>query len=243
MKWPSRFRERKPSEPSVDVSGKDTPRRGRPRRYSNPQGPLGQWLNDLSPTALHIIIVARRLLIERGFDALTIENVALEANVSPGTVRRLFASKAGLIHAVWDRLQIEPWEALVERTKNIEPLDERLHAYVSGLGDLIADPLIAIGLAELAAHGFRDPVVREKLADDYDLARSSTLEITGLRPAGSRPGDTPRDRRLQALASMIVAVIDGLALQVAVDPDGVDRDAVFALLADMARLLLADQAP
>jgi hypothetical protein len=41
---------------------------------------------------------------------------------------------------------------------------------------------------------------------------------------------------------MIVAVIDGLALQVAVDPDGVDRDAVFALLADMARLLLADQA-
>jgi hypothetical protein len=51
--------------------------------------------------------------------------------------------------------------------------------------------------------------------------------------------DSGAEGRLQGLASLIVAVIDGLALQVAVDPDGVDRDAVFALLADMARLLLA----
>lgn len=221
------------------MSAQDKPRRGRPRRYSTPQGSPGQWLDDLSPTALHIITVARRLLIERGFDAITIENVALDANVAPGTVRRLFTSKAGLIHAVWDRLQIEPWEALVERVKDIEPVDQRLHSYVSGLGDLIADPLMAIGLAELASHGFRDPVVRDKLADDYDLARSSTLEITGLRADRLGPGDAGAEGRLQALASLIVAVIDGLALQVAVDSDGVDRDAVFALLAEMARLLLA----
>ena len=205
-------------------------RPGRPRRYSHPQGPPDQWLNDLSPTALHIVNVARQLLIERGFDALTIENVALEANVAPATVRRLFASKAGLLHAVWDRLQIEPWEALVERVRHVEPLDERLHAYISGLGDLIADPLVAVGLVELAAHGFRDPVVREKLADDYDMARASTLEVTGLRP-----DEATRAARLETLASLIIAVIDGLSLQVAVDPDGVDRDAVFALLADMVR--------
>ena len=205
-------------------------RPGRPRRYSHPQGPPDQWLNDLSPTALHIVNVARQLLIERGFDALTIENVALEANIAPATVRRLFASKAGLLHAVWDRLQIEPWEALVERVRHVEPLDERLHAYISGLGDLIADPLVAVGLVELAAHGFRDPVVREKLADDYDMARASTLEVTGLRP-----DEATRAARLETLASLIIAVIDGLSLQVAVDPDGVDRDAVFALLADMVR--------
>jgi hypothetical protein len=70
--------------------------------------------------------------------------------------------------------------------------------------------------------------VREKLADDYDMARASTLEVTGLRP-----GEAARTERLETLASLIIAVIDGLSLQVAVDPDGVDRDAVFALLADM----------
>lgn len=114
--------------------------------------------------------------------------------------------------------------------RHVEPLDERLHAYISGLGDLIADPLVAVGLVELAAHGFRDPVVREKLADDYDMARASTLEVTGLRP-----DEATRAARLETLASLIIAVIDGLSLQVAVDPDGVDRDAVFALLADMVR--------
>ncbi len=212
-------------------------RPGRPRRYSHPQAPPDQWLNDLSPTALHVVNVARQLLIERGFDALTIENVALEANVAPATVRRLFVSKAGLLHAVWDRLQIEPWEALVERVRHVEPLDERLHAYISGLGDLIADPLVAVGLVELAAHGFRDPVVREKLADDYDMARASTLEVTGLRP-----GETARTEGLEILASLIIAVIDGLSLQVAVDPGGVDRDAVFALLAEMVRTQRASAA-
>ena len=218
------------------MSPDERPSRGRPRRYSHPQGPADQWLNDLSPTALHVVNVARRLLIDRGFDALTIENVALEANVDPATVRRLFASKAGLVHAVWDRLQIEPWEALVERVKDIEPLERRLCAYISGLGDLIADPLVAVGLVELAAHGFRDPVVREKLADDYDMARSSTLEVTGLRPA-----DTADAERLHRLASLIIAVIDGLSLQVAVDPGGVDREAVFAMLAAMTRSYLADR--
>jgi AcrR family transcriptional regulator len=222
--------------------GADRPRRGRPRRYPDPHGG-SEWLNELSPTAQHIITVARRLLIDEGFDAVTIENVALEAHTAPATVRRLFTSKAGLLHAVWDRLQIEPWEALVGRVEPVAAGAERLDAYVRGLGDLIADPLIAIGLAELAAHGFRDPIVREKLAADYELARRSTLEVTGLL-AGPVSEGHPDDEaaagradRLDTMASLIVAVIDGLSLQVAVDPT-VDRDAVFALLADLLRVLL-----
>ena len=155
-------------------------------------------------------------------------------------MRRLFTSKAGLLHAVWDRLQIEPWEALVERVGPLPAGTERLDAYVRGLGDLIADPLVAVGLAELAAHGFRDPIVREKLAADYDLARRSTLEITGVGAGG---GAVAVDAtRLDTMASLIVAVIDGLSLQVAVDP-AVDRDAVFALLADLLRLLLGRPRP
>ena len=63
-----------------------------------------------------------------------------------------------------------------------------------------------------------------------DMARTSTLEVTGLPPA-----EAAHAERLEALASLIIAVIDGLSLQVAVDPDGVDRDAVFGLLADMVR--------
>jgi hypothetical protein len=40
---------------------------------------------------------------------------------------------------------------------------------------------------------------------------------------------------LTALASLIVATIDGLSLQIATDPDPVDLDATSAVLAEMVR--------
>jgi len=49
-------------------------------------------------------------------------------------------------------------------------------------------------------------------------------------------------RRQHALASRIVATIDGLSLQVAADPDGVDQDLVFEMLADMVRHWLRGEA-
>jgi len=210
------------------VSSDASARRGRPRRHADPHGPTREWLDDLPPTALYIAEVARRLVNEHGMDALTIENVALEAHVDPATVRRQFVSKAGLLQVVWDRLEVEPWQELVDRVKDVEPLEARVHAYVAGLGDLIADPLVAVALVELATYGFRDPIVREKMAIDYEMARDSTLEVWRLAPR-----DADDDARLRTLVSLIVAVIDGLALQVATDPEGTDRDAVFAMLADM----------
>jgi AcrR family transcriptional regulator len=209
-------------------------RRGRPRRNADPQGPLDQWIAALSPTALHIVDVARAMLLEKGYDAVTIEAVALGANVDPSTVRRQFASKAGLMHAVFDLMQAEPWEALVKRVKDLPAPDERLHAYISGLGALIEGGQSAVGISEVLARGLRDPVLRAKIAVDYDIARDGTLELAEL----SADEDDDKARSLQALAGLIVAVIDGLSLQVAADPDGVDRDLSFSLLADMVRLWL-----
>ena len=213
----------------------DTPekrRRGRPRLNSDPQGPLDEWIAGLSPTALHIVDVARGLLLEKGYDAVTLEAVAREANVDPSTLRRQFVSKAGLLHAVFDRMQAEPWEALVERVRSIPDPQQRLHAYISGLGALVEGGQSAVGISEVLARGLRDPVLRGKIAADYDIARDGTLEL-GELDAGQ---DAELGRRQHALASLIVAAIDGLSLQVAADPDGVDQDLVFAMLADMVRL-------
>jgi len=56
------------------------------------------------------------------------------------------------------------------------------------------------------------------------------------------PALTTSWRRQHALASRIVATIDGLSLQVAADPDGVDQDLVFEMLADMVRHWLRGEA-
>ena len=218
----------------------DTPekrRRGRPRLNSDPQGPLDEWIAGLSPTALHIVDAARGMLLEKGYDTVALEAVALEANVDPSTVRRQFISKAGLLHAVFDRMQAEPWEALVEQVKGIPTPQACLHAYISGLGALIEGGQSAVGISEVLARGLRDPVLRGKIAVDYDIARDGTLELGELE-AGD---DDELARRQRALASLIVAAIDGLSLQVAADPDGVDQDLVFEMVADMVRLWLRGQ--
>ena len=216
----------------------DTPRRrGRPRAGADPQGPLDEWIDGLSPTAIHIVEAGRRVLVADGYEAVTIERVAHEANVSPPTIRRLFVSTAGLLHAIFSRLEAEEWEKLVAEVEDIEPPAARLEACVRGLGRLIATADAGVGLTEALAHGVRDPILREKFAYDYSLARRDWLERRGLggaavAAAGVAPDPVAIERR-HALASLIVATIDGLSLQVATDPAAVDLDTAFGVLAEM----------
>jgi AcrR family transcriptional regulator len=219
-------------------------RRGRPRAGADPQGPLDEWIDGLSPTAIHIVEAGRRVLVEDGYEAVTIERVAHEATVSPPTVRRLFVSKAGLLHAIFSRLEAEEWEKLVAEVEDIEPPAARLEACVRGLGRLISTADAGVGLTEALAHGVREPILREKFAFDYDLARRGWLELEEAAAGGASAARDPSSgassgqtdaARLHSLASLIVATIDGLSLQVATDPDSVDLDATFAVLAEMVR--------
>lgn len=213
-------------------------RRGRPRAGADPQGPLDEWIDGLSPTAIHVVEAARGVLVHDGYEAVTIERVAHEAHVSPPTIRRLFVSKAGLLHAVFSRLEAEEWERLLDEVRDIGPPAARVEACVRGLGRLISTAESGVGLTEALAHGVRDPILRQKFAFDYDLARRGWLELAGLdevTPVGSPALDPEAVARRRALASLIVATIDGLSLQIATDPDSVDLDATFAVLAEMVR--------
>ena len=210
-------------------------RRGRPKAGADPQGPLKEWLEGLSPTAMHIVEASRGVLVAEGFEAVTMERIAQEANVAPPTVRRLFVSKAGLLHAIFSLLQAEAWAALVSEVRDVQPPAARLEGYVRGLGRLIETADSAVGVTEVLAHGLRDPILRGKIAADYELARDGTLELAELdRQTEGRHCEKQR----QALAALVVAAIDGLSLQVAADPDAVDLDTTFGVLAEMVRLWL-----
>jgi len=71
------------------------------------------WLDELSPSAppergdaarnrLLLLDAARRLIAERGADAVTMDDIAAAAGVGKGTVFRRFGSRAGLMMVLLD---------------------------------------------------------------------------------------------------------------------------------------------
>ena len=83
---------------------------------------------------------------------------------------------------------------------------------------------------ELAPHVLRDPILRDRLAALYAYYRSTMLEQLGMAP---HLAETPayEDRQdIDALPALVMAVIDGMSLQVNLDPAAVDCERVFALL-------------
>jgi AcrR family transcriptional regulator len=49
-----------------------------------------------------VVDAARRLFLERGYGATTVEAISEEADVAPATVYRLFSSKHGILKALFD---------------------------------------------------------------------------------------------------------------------------------------------
>ena len=217
-------------------AGHETPRRrGRPRESPDAGAPPGEWLEGLSPTALHIVTAARGMLLNETYESLTIERVAFEAGADPSTVKRLFVSRAGLLLAVLDRMEYDAWKALVDRTGEISDPHERRDQFLLGYSALVTEGSASVGLVETVVHGLQDPIVRDKIAIAYEVWRDNTRGAMALDDVGVAA------RRSRTLASLVLAVIDGITLQIAADPEAADGDAVMAMLGEMVRLLLDDR--
>ena len=68
-----------------------------------------------------VLEAARRVFLERGFDAATVEEVALDAGVSKATVYSNFRDKHALLEAMIDRVTAESRAIL---STAVQPLDE-----------------------------------------------------------------------------------------------------------------------
>jgi len=201
---------------------------GAPRPY--PEGPMDTWLEGLSPTALNLLGAARRILLKDGFDGVTLEAVALEAGEDRATIKRHFGSKAGLIQALFDQLGADILDEVNERTDALPAGPQRTHVMIRRLGELARDRETAQGMYELAPHALRDPILRERLAALYAYYRSTMFEHADMEPHLAEVTAYEDRQDILALPALVMAVIDGMSLQVNLDPAAVDCDRVFALL-------------
>jgi len=183
---------------------------------------------QLSPTARRLVAAARTLLARGGFEALTVEGVAAEAGAYRDSVRYYFGSKAAFIAAVVDSLAHDQSLAAVAETLARPAGEERVHALVAGDRRLVDDRDAFRDFFAIFPHVLLDEELRTRVAGLYDWYRDRYAD--GMGGAGAED-----DGRLRALASLMVAMTDGLAVQKLLDPDGVELESLFGLWEEILR--------
>ena len=177
---------------------------------------------QLSPTARRLVAAARTLLARGGFEALTVEAVAVEAGAYRDSVRYYFGSKAAFIAAVVDSLAHDQSLAAVAETLARPAGEERVRALVAGDRKLVDDRDSFRDFFAIFPHVLLDEELRARVAGLYEWYRD--LYADAMDGDGSES-----DARLRGLASLMVAMTDGLAIQKLLDPDGVELESLFGL--------------
>jgi AcrR family transcriptional regulator len=182
---------------------------------------------SLPPTAQRILAAARRLLASGGFEALKLSAIAREAGESKASIGYHFGNKEGLVTALVDALTHEANRGLIAETAAAPAGEARVHTLIDGETRIIGDAEAFQSFFEVLPHALRDPDLRERVAALYDGYRDTVLRCLGA-------ADEEEKLRLRPFAMLMIAIVDGLALQHGLDPDGADVAAATGLWEQLA---------
>lgn len=161
-----------------------------------------------------LLDAAMRCLEERGYARTTARDLVAASNTNLGAITYHFDSKEALLNEAlaeccrrWLQQVREastaaagdPWQSAVDFAR---------HAVQSGRG-------IAVAYVEAWAQAERAPELRRQLAEHYREFRSSTATLVRSLPAPTDATDP------EALAAVLVAVVDGLMIQWLLEPEAV----------------------
>lgn len=200
------------------------PNRPRPlqqdqRQEQTDPTPPGKW----NPTAQRLLDAARRLLTRSGFNALSLEKIAREADVNKPLVFYYFGNKAGLLRALMNSVLEEDVETLRLVYAGLPEGEARIHALIEYCRKAVADQATNEVFFDTAVNMLRHKRDRARLAEWCATCRQ--LNTWGL--SGDQEQESADD--MKALSAMTLALQDGLALQVLAEPDAVDTDRIWAL--------------
>jgi len=181
----------------------------------------------LSPKVEGILLAAQRILLRDGYGGLTIRRIADEAGENSSVVMYHFGGKAQLMallaDSLWHHEDVQFAEALPAL-----PTDARTR--VSALIHLHArftrDERLYRMYYELLPHISRHAKMRRLAADIY----ASYREDIGVRCL--EPTPLPAAQR-GPLATLLLAIGEGLPIQILLAPSSVDQDACFGYLEGM----------
>lgn len=159
-----------------------------------------------------IIVAAKRVFSEKGFNKATMEDIAQEAELSPGTLYLYFRNKEELYASLSLRI-LQYLHIRVEHV-NKEQLDpeQKLDVLIEAMYDVYAfDPLILINMFHLQSSETLKNLSDKLMAEIEDLSRKSIGAIASVFEEGIQAG-VFIDRHPVALADIFWALFSGVIL-------------------------------
>ena len=190
-------------------------------------------MEALAPTAQRLLAAAQRLLTSGGFEALKLSAIARAAGESKASIGYHFGNKAGLVTALVDSFAHDANRGLIEDTGELPKGEERIHALIDGETRIAADAESYQSFFEVLPHALRDEDLRERVAALYDGYRETVLRCLDA-------ADPAAKEQLRPFAMLMIAIVDGLAIQHVLDPDGADVAAATDLWERLVRPYLTE---
>lgn len=174
-----------------------------------------------------IIDAAYHVLGEKGYDSTTIKEIARAANVAPGLIHYYFASKDDLLLAVLQQA-CDRFTETVSQLAAYDPDEDLMTAAFQSTRDQVdREPEWYRLRYELLSLGLRNPKLldglRELLAKGRQCIAIAVRQLT-----------QSSEEEANAIAPVLLASFDGLALQKLADPE-FDLDGAYQVLMNMVR--------
>lgn len=155
-----------------------------------------------------ILEAATETMKAEGYAGLTVAKVAARAGESKALIGYHFGSKQGLVAAVGRELAETITSRVLAEIEDTATIEELTRGVAVAIEDIAAeDPRIPRLYFDLAAVSVVDPDVRETIQEINGVWREVLHERLGAASDGPRPRDVP------AVALLIMAGVQGLALE------------------------------
>jgi AcrR family transcriptional regulator len=175
-----------------------------------------------------LLIAARRLLEERGYAHITARDLVAASDTNLASIGYHFGSKAALLNAAIEA-SFDDWAAqladYVMSDPQATPLQRASATWVAVLDRMPERKSILQAYVEALAQALRVPELRAQLAEHYVRARTMVAALVAASLGDDTAADDPRCR---AVATLVIAACDGLALQSLLDPDNAPSPADLA---------------
>ena len=169
-----------------------------------------------------LLAAARRLLDERGYARITARDLVAASDTNLASIGYHFGSKAALLNEAIEAA-FSDWAAQLAdfamSDPEATPLQRAGATWAASLASLPDRRSMLQSYIESLAQAMREPALRAQLAGHYARARSMVAELVARSVEPHLAGEPPDERRCRAVASLVIAACDGLAVQWMLDPE------------------------